>query len=795
MATGARIEFGRELALIGTAGFLLSFIAGFFTVFSYSLFLNTLGAETLPLYYIVVNIISLVLGGCLFANDAKGTSGLRISNILMAAFFIAAGIGHTPEAAALTFTAFVAATLFSIYPLLFYWNLINRALTIAQMKRHTGALTSCIMFGAITSGFSVKPIVSSFSEKEVFLLGAAVILLFTLNLKTFLGGLQEKTGPEQNAGPDFPVKELFRTDLVRLLLLFTFIFCLARYAGEYQFSRSVTRRFSDTKELSGFLGRLQALTACAILLWQTVFLRKFFNTWPVAGAYIAIAAAFLLLSAACAAYPAFYLLAIFNYSAVFFVKALKQPGQSIFIQAMPKGHQSRANFLLGGIAESISITAAGLSIFLLNRLGLSIRAFFTIVFVLSMLLGLASLKLNIAYIRMLLKNLTPGFFLKNQRLNIFSGFTRIRPGRKSKNTGLYIKESIEALRAPGNPLRLVRAIATLAELDCAGSVGEISPLMAHPNPWIKITAILAVFKLSGNKAGETAAAAELSRMAESPGIFPRALAASVMKNLKKERPVSLLETFLLDENVEVRRGALITAARLKNPSLIPVLRKMGLDEKNSRLSRLINRALSRTTKGAGETRVYLPGKMPEKYAARAGNALLFLDKETVFDTALKALNSLRPPLAVAVAEALKNHGGDERFPALMRECLGRDRFSLVPLITEIIQAPDGTAATQHIFDDLAAHCPRKEINADFAAVSAAIFSAGEQKQKAGKLFSLGLKYALGWKTGEAVEKELMGGGEKEDIALEILETSVKDARMKETLYRLLCFLKPPPPAS
>lgn len=790
MASDARAGINRQIALIGTGGFLLSFIANFFIVFSCSLFLKTLGAQTLPLYYIVLNTLSVLLGAFLFARDSAGALGLWASNILMAVFFAAVGLLYSPGEKTLIFAAYLAVMLFQIYSLIFYWNLINHSLTMPEIKKHTGAITVWIMLGAITAGFSVKPMVHLFSEKEIFLLGAALTLLFTLNLEIFLEGLERKKEQERLPRQKLVFRELLKTDLVSLLALFTLIFCVMRYLGEYQFSHGAALRFSGSKELSGFLGNLHAVTSCAILLWQTVFSSRFFKAWPVATSYSVIALTLLFLSALCAAHPAFYLLAIFNFSALFFSKTLKHQALIVFIKAVPHGARSRTNFLLGGIAESGSVIGAGLLILIFNHFNFSLRLFFIIALSLAALLALISIKLNIAYIRMLLKNINPGFFLRSLGLNIFSGLLRRRAAWKTRNRQLYIGSAREVLETGGNPLSVIKAMETLSILDSPDSINHIIPFTNHRNPWVKIAAVTAVLRLARDPKHENTALGALAAMAESRGAFSKVLAGAARKNLETLWFEPYMETFLWDESMEVRRGALAAAARLKNPSLIPVFKRMAQDKNNAGLLPLITRALSRSSR-CDESLLSCVEKLPEKYRTRAKNILLFINDKTAFDAALKALNTLSAPLSLSFLEALRNHSQDAGFLSVLRDCLGHGRFSLAPLIKETANDCDNAGSKRHIFDDLAAHCPRQDIHADFAEVSADVLRGDVKKQRARRIFYLALRYALGWKTGEAVEDKLLGHGESEDLALEIIESSVKDVRMKETLYRLLYFLKPP----
>ncbi|MFA6434022.1 MAG: hypothetical protein WCW52_04945 [Elusimicrobiales bacterium] len=774
----------RRLALIGAGGFLLSFISSFFIVFSCSLFLKTLGATALPGYYIVLNLLSAFLGACLFARDSSGVAGLRISNALLAAFCLAAGCVYSPGNKPLIFTAYLAVMLFQIYSLIFYWNLICHSLSMSEIKRFTGGITVWIMLGSIIAGFAVKPAMYIFSEREIFLLGAALILLFTFTLEALSAGFGLKKEREAPPMRKPALRELLGADLPGLLGFFTFGFCVIRYLAEYQFSLGAAQRFLGARELSGFLGELHAVTSCAILLWQTVFAGRFFGVWPAAVSYWVIAAVCLVLSASVSVRPEFALLAAFNYSAIFFTKTLKSQAQVVFLKAVPAGARSRANFLLGGIAQSVSVAAAGLLILFLNHFGFRLRAFFIIAFLLSVLLVLVSARLNKAYIHMLLRSISPDFLIRSGGLNLFSGLTSRRGAWKTRNRRLYILNALETLKTGGAPLALVNALKTLSNLDSADSVASIAPFMRHPNAWVKSAAILAVLRLAREPAQASRAREALSEMAASAGSFTRALAASTGKKLELKMFDPYLETFLDDEDLEVRRGALVAAARLETPSLIPVFKRMELKAENVSLRPLLARALSRA-RGFDSRLLASLEKLPDKYRARARHILLFISGEGPFSLAVRALTRLDPPLAVIVLKVLRDHGGNSRVLAVLRACMADKRFSLEPVIAASVGSRPVAATMHNIFDDLAAHCPRQEVYADLSAFLESGPGGRKEKEKTEKLFSLVLNYVLGWKTGEEVRAKLMGRGETGELAREIIESSVQDARIKELVYKLL----------
>ncbi len=135
-------------------------------------------------------------------------------------------------------------------------------------------------------------------------------------------------------------------------------------------------------------------------------------------------------------------------------------------------------------------------------------------------------------------------------------------------------DSIRARLRDRDPWCVASAIGALCALERESALAEVEPLLLDPRPGIRAAVVIGLFKHGGPQ-GARAANAALERQMNATSRAERELAASVLGELQAlPLATETLPKFLDDPSPSVRRAALQSAARLKDPRLVPHLARL-----------------------------------------------------------------------------------------------------------------------------------------------------------------------------------------------------------------------------
>jgi hypothetical protein len=400
-ATGdVTLRSGRALAFL-VLGFGISLLANVYFLQGRALFLHQMGAKALPSFYLAFNVVAIVIGLVFFVRNVPAKPGLQVSLLGMAGILaVSAGALAQPGPQVAVGLAF-GSSLFLMTSMLFFWNCVSQAFTIREIERVGQYLSASSLAGAITGGlamplFHALPVAVVCGSSAALMAGTALAV----------GSLP--VAPRQVApsgtGKLMPM-ELFRTDLINLLLILTVLMGLIRYMSEYQFSHLLVATLPDAAAIAAYTGRLQAIVGIVTLLWQVLFLQRVLNSWRVTNLYLYSAVALVVTTLAPVVAPGLLVLAMHQGLMNFLGKAIRQPSQNIVVKVMPSTLTAQANFLLSGLAESVTALLAAALIAAMAYAGLSLRTFFLIGTGLSVLMVVTATRLPWPYVSMLVKRL------------------------------------------------------------------------------------------------------------------------------------------------------------------------------------------------------------------------------------------------------------------------------------------------------------------------------------------------------------------------------------------------------
>lgn len=391
---------GRAVAFL-VLGFGVSLFANLFFVQGRAVFLHQMGADALPAFYMAFNVVAIAIGVTLFLRNVPGRPGLQVALLTMAAgLAVGARSLAVPGPVAATGLNF-GASLFLMTAMIFYWNCVSQAFSIREIERLGQYLSAATLGGAIVAGLAMPlyhalPITWVCGTSAVLMAGTAVAIHRL--------PVRPRKAAATGTGELMPL-ELFRTDLILLLLVLTVLMGVIRYMSEYQFSHVLVTQLADAAAISAYTGRLQAIVSAVTWLWQVLFLRRVLNSWRVTNLYLYSALSLVVMTALPVFWPGLGILALHQGLMNFIGKAVRQPSQNILVKVMPSTLTAQANFLLSGLAESVTALVAAALIAGLARYGTSLRTFFIIGTGLSAMMVVTASRLPFPYVSMLVRRL------------------------------------------------------------------------------------------------------------------------------------------------------------------------------------------------------------------------------------------------------------------------------------------------------------------------------------------------------------------------------------------------------
>jgi hypothetical protein len=410
MATAAAPEAGagRYLAYL-VLGFGVSLFSNVFFLQGRAVFLHQMGAEALPGFYMAFNVVAILIGIALFVRNVPVRPGLQVSLFTMAGLLACSAGAMAHPGPLLAIGLNFGASLFLMTAMIFYWNCVSQAFTIREIERWGQYLSAATLMGGIGAGLAMP----LFHAVPITLVcGGSAALMALTGIAIHRLPVSPRKAVPSGTGELMPL-ELFRTDLINLLLTLTVLMGVIRYMSEYQFSLLLVANLHDAAAISAYTGRLQAIVGAVTLLWQVLFLRRVLNSWKVTNLYLYSAVGLVLMTLTPVFWPGLGILAMHQGLMNFLGKAIRQPSQNIIVKVMPSTLTAQANFLLSGLAESVTALLAAALIAGMASYGVTLRTFFIVGTILSVLMVVTAVRLPFPYVSMLVRRLhregaTPG---------------------------------------------------------------------------------------------------------------------------------------------------------------------------------------------------------------------------------------------------------------------------------------------------------------------------------------------------------------------------------------------------
>jgi len=515
--------------------------------------------------------------------------------------------------------------------MLAFWGLAGRLLDIRQSKRLFGLVGSGLVVAMIISGFLVRPLVQLMGTSNLLLLAAGGIfaclpLMFYL-IRAYNAGhpvAQPTVETERLQQKRKGYVDLLKNRYILLMVGLTALNLVAYFFIDNAFYDQVYFRFPERTELASFLGEFLAISSLFNLGSRAFATGKVITRYGLLVGLLVLPIVLTLSAMSVAVVGTFYgtipllFWLVVTTRLLFKVlgDAIDKSAFSILYQVLPTRQRLRVQTLIISLVEPVAGGVAGVVLLILSFEATQI--FYIVLFILAGWIGVAVL-VSREYKETLIEGLSQH---KLGQISLSAidkaGMTILEQKLTSENPGLaiYALDTLLQLNA-GPPRRFLRkalshpappvrqnalnrieelgitsmlrevklkaqyetsvpvqaaAIRTWAKLSEADVADEVAPYLEDSNSQLRKGAMVGLLR-SGGIEGILLAGEKLIRLVDSPQVDERIFAAQVLGDVGQPGFFRPLLKLLQDEDLQVRRAALVAAGKIKNPRLWPLVVK------------------------------------------------------------------------------------------------------------------------------------------------------------------------------------------------------------------------------
>lgn len=597
-----------------------------------ALFLEKLGSESQP-YLFLLNSVMLPSLAAIYLRLERVFSFrqlMLVTHLGMFGFLI--GIRLLIWSSDANWVVFLAGISFDILFFvtgMVYWGLAGMLCDVRQAKRLFPMIGSGEWIVMVVGGFATPWIVTRIGTANMFWIAAAgigaalVVMLLTLERS----GTQESetSGSTEPEASPRPTGNLLKNPFIFFMLFNNALSTLGVNFLDNAYYGLLEKRYTDADQLAGFLGQFWAWIAVIILISRSFLTSRLLARYGVNLGLLALPvfglmgiAGFLILgwSLGVEAAICFWMLVITRFGDACLRNDLDASAGLILYQPLPAAQKSVAQAMNDGVFVPVATGLAGGSLLLMKKVfgfgPLEIAYTLPPVIIAWIVSGFAvtrrypsmvaaaiaghrydsavlsltdsdSLEIlkgklhsnyatEVLYALALLEGSEAEFLsaelirlLEHPEPEVRREVLRILARREQRDAVPAVRERARLESSSVVRGEALRTLATLEEVD---ALDELTPYLNDTDPDVRVSAMVGVMQHVGLD-GILLAGQRFNEMRNSREPAERALAARVLGEVGIQNFYRPLIPLLRDENVDVRREAVIATGKLKNPKLWP----------------------------------------------------------------------------------------------------------------------------------------------------------------------------------------------------------------------------------
>ena len=458
-----------------------------------ALFVNQLGADSLPYGYLLVALVAVFTS--IFYNKAvRAFSLLKVtigSLVIFSLAFIALSIvlHYNILEKGLLYFYYLSISLFAVIATSQFWILANMVFNAREAKRLFGFIGAGAIAGGVFGGYLTSIIVSSYGNKYAIFIAALFILccipiiqkIWKLRIQKMTTYVRKQRKDSESNVQESSFKLILKSKHLTYLALITGISVIVAKLVDFQFSDFANKAISDPDELASFFGFWFSTFNVIALVLQLFITNRFLSRLGVSSTLLILPLGIALGSLLFLTFPELWVLVIIKGIDGSFKQSLNKAAVELSIMPIPNSIKNQAKSFIDVAVDSIATGIAGfLLIFLIKRLDLS-TSYITIIILLFVFIWILLIyRLREAYFDSFRTNI--------QKTLVFEAKTK---KREKYETTLVAARRIFNSGAETEILSLLEQLDSYRLIPLKDSIIN---LLEHPSNCVKTEAIKQLFQ-------------------------------------------------------------------------------------------------------------------------------------------------------------------------------------------------------------------------------------------------------------------------------------------------------------
>lgn len=458
-----------------------------------ALFVNKLGADSLPYGYLLVALVAVVTT-IFYSKAIREFSLLKItiaSLIIFSLAFIVLSIVLHFEILHnwILYFYYLSISLFAVIATSQFWILANMVFNAREAKRLFGFIGAGAIAGGVFGGYLTSLIVSSYGNKYAILVAAFFILccipiiqkIWKLRIQKMTTYVRKQRKHNESNTQVSSLKLILKSKHLTYLALITGISVIVAKLVDFQFSDFANKAISDSDELASFFGFWFSTFNVLALILQLFVTNRLLSRLGVSSTLLILPLGIALSSLLFLTFPELWVLVIIKGIDGSFKQSLNKAAVELSIMPIPLNIKNQAKSFIDVAVDSVATGIAGfLLIFLIKKLDLS-TSYITVIILLFVFIWIV-----------LIYRLREAYF-NSFRTNIQKTLV---PDKNLKQKRKYETTLIAARRilSSGTEPEILSLLNQLTSYKLIPLKNSIIALLDHPSKAVKTEAINQLFQ-------------------------------------------------------------------------------------------------------------------------------------------------------------------------------------------------------------------------------------------------------------------------------------------------------------
>lgn len=470
-----------------------------------SIFLSALGADALPLAYILTAIAAAI--GSKFYD--LSLEKFRLQKIIISTLFgtlifilfFAVAFYYQFQSPALLYTVYIFVAIYGLLVTSQFWLIANTVYNIRQAKRAFGFIGAGGIAGGIFGGYFTS-ILASLMPSEYILFVAAFLVLCCVPLYqifwkrehrisgTISRGRKEE---EKTTSGQTPFAIIKNSKLLLSITIVTGLSVLIAKLIDYQYSDFATRLMADTEKLSSFFGIWLSNISIISLIIQLFLTERILKFFGVGSTLLIMPALILLGSILLLIIPELWVVVFIKVADGSLKQSVNKSAKELIFMPVPFEAKKKTKSFIDVVVDSVATGLAGVLLFFF------IRAF-----------DVSSIYVSVIIIAMLVLEIIMIFKLKKQYRESFRVLAKppqVRHGNvgkaKTKAPLTSIPETIAWIFEHGTDAQILHMLHRTFEYPDRRFSRPLRGLLKHESGEIRSMAIKSLYHLPYENVSES----------------------------------------------------------------------------------------------------------------------------------------------------------------------------------------------------------------------------------------------------------------------------------------------------